>query len=227
MRGVALLSALIAVAGVPATADASIAHVVQPGETLWSIAAANNLTTRTVAAFNGISEDTPIVTGSTIDVPTVDEGAAALASAGTVPTAAPTDTSTTAAPAPSAPAPAPATPGLGYVYSPEGSVPLNAAAADSFNAMRQASLEQLGIDLYPDGTLSGYRTYDQQAYLYDLFLNGQGSPANPPGMSSHELGVSVDLADPIMRTAIDQLGPIYGWAKTEAPDEWWHVTYTG
>ena len=93
--------------------------------------------------------------------------------------------------------------------------------------MRQASLDQLGIDIYPDGPLSGYRTYEQQSYLYDLFLNGQGAPANPPGLSSHELGVSVDLADPLMRTAVDQLGPIYGWSKSEAPDEWWHVTYTG
>ncbi|HET6547058.1 MAG TPA: LysM peptidoglycan-binding domain-containing protein [Solirubrobacter sp.] len=60
-------------------------HVVQPGETLWSIAAANNLTTRTVAAFNGLSEDAQVVLGSTIQVPTTVEGYAALQSAGLVP----------------------------------------------------------------------------------------------------------------------------------------------
>ena len=40
-----------------APAGAAVPHTVQPGETLWSIAAANNLTTRTVAAFNGLSEN--------------------------------------------------------------------------------------------------------------------------------------------------------------------------
>ena len=44
-----------------APASAAVPHTVQPGETLWSIAAANNLTTRTVAAFNGLSEDAQVV----------------------------------------------------------------------------------------------------------------------------------------------------------------------
>ena len=30
-----------------------------------------------------------------------------------------------------------------------------------------------------------------------------------------------------MATVIDQIGAQYGWAKTEAPGEWWHVNYTG
>ena len=56
-------------------ANAAVPHTVQPGETLWSIAASNNLTTRTVAAFNGLSEDAQVVLGSTVNVPTVAEGA--------------------------------------------------------------------------------------------------------------------------------------------------------
>jgi soluble lytic murein transglycosylase-like protein len=67
-----------------APAAAAVPHTVQPGETLWSIAAANNLTTRTVAAFNGLSEDAQVVLGSTIMVPTEAEGYAALQSAGLV-----------------------------------------------------------------------------------------------------------------------------------------------
>ncbi len=59
-------------------ANAAVPHTVQPGETLWSIAASNNLTTRTVAAFNGLSEDAQVVLGSTVNVPTVAEGAIAL-----------------------------------------------------------------------------------------------------------------------------------------------------
>ena len=72
-----------------------MSHVVAPGETLWSIAAANNLTTRTVAAFNGLSEDSQVVLGQTIQVPTTVEGYASLVSAGL----APADPSQASAPA--------------------------------------------------------------------------------------------------------------------------------
>ena len=65
-----------------APAGATVAHTVAPGETLWSIAAANNLTTRTVAAHNGISETSSVVTGTTIQVPSVAEGEQALAGGG-------------------------------------------------------------------------------------------------------------------------------------------------
>jgi LysM repeat protein len=68
-----------------APASAAVSHTVQPGETLWSIAAANNLTTRTVAAYNGLSEDAQVVLGSTILVPTTVEGYAALQRVGAVP----------------------------------------------------------------------------------------------------------------------------------------------
>jgi len=73
-----LLAPLLAAA----PAGAAVPHTVQPGETLWSIAAASNLTTRTVAAFNGLSENAQVVLGSTIQVPSTVEGAAALQRAG-------------------------------------------------------------------------------------------------------------------------------------------------
>jgi N-acetylmuramoyl-L-alanine amidase len=72
-----------------APAGAAVAVTVQPGDTLWSIAARNNLTTRTVAAFNGLPENAQVVLGSTIRVPSVAEGAAALQGAGAPPAAAP------------------------------------------------------------------------------------------------------------------------------------------
>ena len=72
-----LIAALLITA---APASAAVPHTVQPGETLWSIAAANNLTTRTVASFNGLSEDAQVVLGSTIMVPTTVEGYASLQS---------------------------------------------------------------------------------------------------------------------------------------------------
>jgi LAS superfamily LD-carboxypeptidase LdcB len=98
--------------------------------------------------------------------------------------------------------------------------------AESWNAMREESLATFGIDLYPGGPLSAFRTYAQQDYLYQLYLSGQGEPANPPGSSTHELGVAVDVADPVMRDIIDQIGPAYGWYGT-IPSEWWHVEYLG
>jgi LAS superfamily LD-carboxypeptidase LdcB len=93
--------------------------------------------------------------------------------------------------------------------------------------MRQASLNTYGIDLYPAGPYSAYRSYGQQLYLYDQYVSGAGPLAAVPGTSAHEYGSAVDLADPSMRTVIDQIGAAYGWAKTEASSEWWHVDYVG
>jgi soluble lytic murein transglycosylase-like protein len=63
-------------------AGAEVPHTVQPGETLWTIAAANNLTTRALAVYNGLPPESHVILGSTIKVPTVAEAAAALAGAG-------------------------------------------------------------------------------------------------------------------------------------------------
>lgn len=70
-----------------APAQAGVPHTVQPGETLWTIAAANNLTTRALAAANGLSEDSHVVLGSTIIIPSEAEAASALASAAPAPAA--------------------------------------------------------------------------------------------------------------------------------------------
>jgi soluble lytic murein transglycosylase-like protein len=101
----AVFFAVFAIA--PSAAGAAVPHVVQPGETLWSIAAANNLTTRTVAAFNGLSESSQVVLGSTIMIPSTVEGYAALQKAGLVssaPAAAPAATTSTASSAAAPPA---------------------------------------------------------------------------------------------------------------------------
>jgi soluble lytic murein transglycosylase-like protein len=71
----AVTAALLALAA-PAAAD--VPHTVGPGETLWSIAAANGFTTRALAAANGLPEDAGVVLGSTIQIPSVTEAAAAL-----------------------------------------------------------------------------------------------------------------------------------------------------
>jgi LAS superfamily LD-carboxypeptidase LdcB len=93
--------------------------------------------------------------------------------------------------------------------------------------MRAESLALYGVDLYPGGALSAFRTYEQQAGLYQAYLAGAGAPANPPGTSSHELGAAVDVETPEMRWVIDQIGWRYGWSKVNGPGEWWHVDYVG
>ncbi len=215
--GGALLSGSAAVASAP--------HTVQPGESLWSISAANNLTTRTVAVYNGLTEQAGLIAGTTIYVPTVEEGAAALAT-GAPAVAAPAVTAAPAAPA-AATSTATAVPGTGRVTSPYGALQLIPAAADAWNAMRAESLSAYGVDLYPGGPLSAYRTYDQQNQLYQAFLAGWGAPANPPGSSSHEWGTAVDVPTQQMRWVVDQIGWKYGWTKAHGPTEWWHVDYVG
>ena len=71
------VSALIAGAALlagAAPARASVAHTVTAGETLWSIAAANGLSTSSVAAANGLSADAHVILGSTINVPSAGGG---------------------------------------------------------------------------------------------------------------------------------------------------------
>jgi LAS superfamily LD-carboxypeptidase LdcB len=185
-------------------AGAAVPHVIQPGETLSGIATANGLTTEGVAAHNGISPDTYVIAGETIEIPTAEEAAAA----------APASTSTSYAP------------GSGLIESPWGALSLDPAAADAWNQMAAAALEQYGVELHPAGPVSAMRTYEQQAELYEQFLAGTGAPANPPGTSSHELGVAVDLATSEMRSVVDAIGGAYGWSAT-IPSEWWHVSWGG
>lgn len=200
-----------------APATAAVSHTIQPGETLSGIAAANGLSTDTLAAWNGVSSDYLLTAGNTLSVPSLAETGVTTTATSTTATDPATTTSTSTAPAP----------WLGSIPSPWGDLYLDAGAAAAWNAMRQASLSTYGVDLYPAGPLSAYRTSTQQGEMYELYLSGVGSPANPPGMSSHELGVSVDLATPQMRDIVDQIGWQYGWTKSEAPTEWWHVTWTG
>jgi N-acetylmuramoyl-L-alanine amidase len=76
---VAIAAVLVAWVVPAAPASGHVAHTVEPGETLWSIAAASNFTTRALAAANGLSEDAQVVAGSTIWVPSESEAASSVA----------------------------------------------------------------------------------------------------------------------------------------------------
>ena len=85
---ISLVAAAFALLATPIAANAHVLHTVTAGETLWTIAAQSNLTTRTVAAYNGLGENAHVVLGSTLKIPSIAEGQAALTRAGVTPAAA-------------------------------------------------------------------------------------------------------------------------------------------
>jgi soluble lytic murein transglycosylase-like protein len=142
-------------------AGAAAPHTVMPGETLWSIAAANNLTTRTVAVYNGLSEDSHVILGSTITVPTVAEGAIALQNAGLAPAA------------PAAPAAAPAT-GATPTGAPAPMGSYIVRAGDSLSALAASA----GVPMSHLATMNGLDP--QKALLIGTVLKlPSGAPAPP------------------------------------------------
>jgi LAS superfamily LD-carboxypeptidase LdcB len=232
VRGARLLIggsvASLAVLVLPASGQGAVAHTVEPGETLWSIAAASNLTTRTVAAHNGLDENASVAVGETIEVPSEAEGAAALASAGAEPAETATETTATTSSGTSVNGEANSlsAPGMAHIPSPWGQLHLAPEAAAAWNAMREESLATYGVDLHPAGTLSAFRGSSEQAQLYEEYQAG-GPLAAAPGTSAHETGTAVDLATEEMRSVVDAIGGAYGWAKVESFDEWWHINYVG
>lgn len=64
----ALTTALVACALLP-TSAAAATHTVAPGETLWGIAMANNLSANAVAAANGLSSQARVVAGTRLTIP--------------------------------------------------------------------------------------------------------------------------------------------------------------
>jgi N-acetylmuramoyl-L-alanine amidase len=51
------------------SAHGQVAHTVEPGESLWSIAAEDGLTVEELAAANGLSPDAQLVAGATVLIP--------------------------------------------------------------------------------------------------------------------------------------------------------------
>ena len=199
----------------PDAAEASATHVVVSGETLSGIASANGISTETLAAWNGISADTYVISGNSISVPSLDD----LGATGSTTTTTSTAGSHTVVPGESlssvaaangvsiadlaaanglsstsfliegttiqipAASALPAAPdvALGSIYSPGGDLYLESSAASRWNEMRQASISQYGVDIYPGGSLSAYRTPEQQAELYQAYPRRDRCSREPAG----------------------------------------------
>jgi len=209
----------------PAPAQAPV-HTVTPGESLWAIAQTNGMSVARLASANGRAEEDILPIGASLLLPSPSVAGGGAASA---PGAGPPAPAGVRVPPPPGPGGNgrldPST--LVAIHSPLGYATLAPSAARNWEALRQESLRTLGIDLYPQGPMSAYRTYEQQLELWRLYVSGVGQEAAPPGTSAHGLGRAIDLALPEMRRAIDTLGPRFGWAKTEAPQESAHVNYVG
>ena len=175
-------------------------YTAQPGDTIWEVARRHGVEAAALARASGRSLDATLAPGVELKIP------------------------------PRLP-PAGANGRLSFssqtpIYSPRGPAFLAPEAARAWEQMRQASLRELGINLYPFGPDSAYRSYGKQVEHWRIFKAG-GPEAAPPGTSAHGLGKAVDLTSPEMRRAIDALGRRFGWAKIEAPAEWNHVNYVG
>ncbi len=96
------------------------------------------------------------------------------------------------------------------------------AAASEFRKM-DAAAHSAGLDLHVN---SGYRTYSEQAALYQQYLNGTGNLAAPPGTSDHGLGLSADInvTDPHVLAWLREHAHTYGFVN-DVPSESWHWTY--
>lgn len=99
---------------------------------------------------------------------------------------------------------------------------LTKVAARQFREM-DAGARAAGLDLRVN---SGYRTYAEQARLYDAYLHGHGNLAAAPGTSTHGLGLSadIDVRDPRTLAWLRHHASAYGFVN-DVPSESWHWTY--
>ena len=98
-------------------------------------------------------------------------------------------------------------------------VEVNTAAA--FQRMAAAARAD-GVTLVIN---SGFRTMNQQRYLYDLYLRGVGNLAAYPGYSNHQSGSALDLG----RSAnawLNAHAAAYNFFRT-VPTEDWHWEWSG
>jgi peptidoglycan hydrolase-like protein with peptidoglycan-binding domain len=95
-------------------------------------------------------------------------------------------------------------------------------AARAFGRM-DAAARAAGHDLHVN---SGYRTYGEQAALYQAYRNGTGNLAAAPGRSTHGLGLSADIqvTDPATLRWLRANAGRYGFVN-DVPSEAWHWTW--
>lgn len=81
--------------------------------------------------------------------------------------------------------------------------------------------------LTPSGYQNGYRDLATEWIYWNEYQAGTGNLAAYPGTSNHGWGKAIDVSEEWMRAWLDDHGARFGWKKTEAFSEWWHMNYVG
>ena len=90
--------------------------------------------------------------------------------------------------------------------------------AEKFLAMQAAAADD-GVELY---IRSGFRTFEQQRYLYAIWRAGLGSKAARPGHSNHQLGRAADIyLTEDVYAWLTRNARRFGFRRT-VPSEPWH-----
>ncbi len=91
--------------------------------------------------------------------------------------------------------------------------------ARAYTSMKAAAA-QAGVYLQ---VVSGFRTMDQQRYLYNLYLSGRGNLAARPGYSNHQSGLALDLNASARGVGswLSNNASRWGFRRT-VPSENWH-----
>ena len=182
----------------PDIADASYPHTVLEGETLSGIAAANGISTESLASFNGISSETYVVIGETVNIPSSTE-------LGTTTTTSTTTSTTSTAAGPPASAP---TYWTAEIYSPLGTAYLASSAAANWEAMRQSGLRHIRHRYLP-GRLALRLPHLRAAELPRTTSTCRGSARRRTRPAPHRTSTGPPSTSPAPRR-----GP---WSTTSAP----------
>ena len=87
------------------------------------------------------------------------------------------------------------------------------ALGQALSAMSRAAGQSISVQ-------SGWRSYAEQAALYEAYLNGTGNLAAPPGSSNHESGRAADITPG--SEVFGSLAGRFGMGFT-VPGESWHI----
>lgn len=91
--------------------------------------------------------------------------------------------------------------------------------ADAFTSMQSAARRD-GVNI---AIVSGFRSMEQQRYLYGLYRAGRGNLAAVPGFSNHQSGHALDLntSGHGVYAWLERHGATFGFRRT-VPSEIWH-----
>ncbi len=105
--------------------------------------------------------------------------------------------------------------------------PVEKDTANAYWVMREVAAND-GVDIH---IVSGFRTYAEQQYLYNCYINCNCNNCNlaaPPGYSNHQSGHALDLntSAPGVYSWLSSHGGSFGFTKT-VPSENWHWEWWG